>query len=85
MEFAEHVKVRQEKFGAVVFETLREKVFVTNETGAQILRSLGKSRQLTEVVDELAGIYDCHPEAIKRDVEEFILMLKDNGIIRQEE
>jgi hypothetical protein len=38
MQFEKHVKVRQEKFGSVMFETLREKIFVTNETGAEILR-----------------------------------------------
>jgi flagellar motor switch protein FliG len=83
MEFEKHVKVRQEKFGAVVFETLREKVFVTNSTGSQILRSLNNN-ELADVVDELAKIYNCNPEMIKDDVEEFITQLKDNGIMKKE-
>ena len=83
MEFEKHVKVRQEKFGAVVFETLREKVFVTNGTGSQILRSLNNN-ELVDVVDELAKIYNCNPEIIKDDVEEFITKLKDNGIMKKE-
>ncbi len=84
MEFEKHVKVRQEKFGAVVFETLREKVFVTDETGAEILRLLEEKKELKDVLDELAKNYDGNLEIIKGDVEEFILALKDSGIIKKE-
>ena len=38
MDFTKYTKVRNEKFGAVVFDTLNEKVFVTNESGDEILR-----------------------------------------------
>ncbi len=85
MEFEKHVKIRQEKFGAVVFETLREKVFVTNETGAEVLRMLEKGKELAEIVAELAKNYECDPAIIKQDVEEFISMLKDKGLIKKEE
>lgn len=85
MEFEKYVKVRQEKFGAVVFETLREKVFVTDETGAEILRLLEEKKEFKDVLDELARNYDCDPETIKGDLEEFILALKDSGIIKKEE
>lgn len=84
MGFAEHVKVRQEKFGAVVFDTLREKVFVANETGAEILRLLGEGKAPAEAIDELAKNYSGNLEIIKGDVEEFISTLKDRGIIKQE-
>lgn len=85
MEFEKHVKVRKEKFGTVVFETLREKVFVTNETGAEILRLLEEGKEPTDVIAELAKNYNCDPEIIKADVDEFISMLKDKGIIKMEE
>ena len=47
MEFKKHVKIRDEKFGSVIFETLREKVYVTNETGSNILQLIkqGKDKQ----------------------------------------
>lgn len=85
MKFEKHLKVRQEKFGAVVFETLREKVFVTNETGSEILRFLEEGKKLEDMIAELAKNYDCDPEIIKGDVKEFILRLKDSGIIKEEE
>ncbi len=84
MEFEKCVKMRQEKFGAVVFDTLREKVFITNETGAGILRLLDEKRELKDVVTELAKDYDGDQEIIGRDVEEFILGLKETGLIKKE-
>lgn len=83
MQFQKHVKIRQEKFGAVVFETLSEKVFVTNETGAQVLRLLQKGKQPQEVITELTKNYDCDPGIIKGQTEEFILRLKEKGIIKK--
>lgn len=85
MEFEKHVKVRQEKFGAVVFETLCEKVFVTNETGKEILRLLEEGKGPKDVIAELAKNYNGDPAKIKGDVDEFISMLKDKGIIKGEE
>lgn len=85
MKFEKHLKVRQEKFGAVVFETLREKVFVTNETGSEILRFLEEGKKLENMIAELAKNYDCDPEIIEGDVKEFTLRLKDSGIIKEEE
>lgn len=84
MEFNKHVKVRQEKFGAVVFETLREKVFVTNEPGAEILRLLEERKEPKDVIAELAKNYNGDPAIIKKDMDEFISMLKDKGIIQKE-
>lgn len=84
MEFEKHVKVRQEKFGAVIFETLTEKVFVTNETGAEILRLLEEGKEPTHATAELAKNYTSGPAIIKGDVDEFISILKDKGILKKE-
>lgn len=84
MEFQKDVKIRQEKFGAVVFETLSEKVFVTNETGGEILRLLQKNKEPREMIAELVKDYDCDPVVIKNQMDEFILRLKEKGIIEKE-
>jgi predicted transcriptional regulator len=83
MEFKKHVKIRQEKFGAVVFDTLCEKVFVTNETGAEIIRLLGEKKEPPDVIAELAKNYGDDPATISEDIEEFILRLRDYGIIKR--
>tara|TARA_B100000315_G_scaffold225371_1_gene231549 strand:+ start:969 stop:1220 length:252 start_codon:yes stop_codon:yes gene_type:complete len=82
MEFQKHVKVRQEKFGAVVFETLREKIFVTNESGAQILSLLQAGKEPEAVTNELSSMYDGDPAVIKKDVDEVISTLQESGIIK---
>ncbi len=85
MELEKHVQVRQEKFGAVVFETLREKVFVGNETAAEILRLHQEGKSVEQIVDKLAKNYDADPVAIKADVDEFVLSLKDHDLVKTED
>lgn len=82
MEFEKHVKLRQEKFGAVIFETLREKIFVTNETGAEVVRLLEQGKEAEDISSEFETIYDCDPLTIKNDVIDLISKLKENGIVR---
>ncbi len=81
MVFFEHVKIREEKFGAVIFETLREKVFITNKTGKDILNLLGKGCPVDKIIDILANSYNIQPSAIKEDINSFINQLKDNNIL----
>ena len=81
MVFTEHVKIREEKFGAVVFETLKEKVFVTNETGKDILNLLKEGRTTEETINSLADLYAAKPEDIKEDVLGFVGLLKEKGIL----
>ena len=82
MEFGKHVKVRQEKFGAVVFETLTEKVFVANETGGDILRLCKQGKSSEEIIAYLAENYDADPAVIKGEVEQFVAGLKDKNIAK---
>ena len=52
MKLAPFVKFREEKFGAVLFETRSEKVYTLSPTGAAVLREvarrLGVSPQITD-------------------------------------
>ncbi len=81
MKFTEHVKIREEKFGTVVFETLKEKVFVTNEQGKDILNLLKKGSSPEEVVDALSKTYSGDKTKIKEDITSFLNQLKENNII----
>ena len=79
MEFKKHVQVRKEKFGTVIFETLKEKVFVTNSTGADIVERLKEKKTPDAIITELAAQYSTDKEAIADDVNSFI-----NNLIQQE-
>lgn len=83
MNFAEHVKTRKEKFGTVIFETLTEKIFITNETGARILEFIGQGRDLSQIVEELQKIY-YEDKEIEKDAANFINCLKENNFIAEE-
>lgn len=81
MNFTEHVKIRNEKFGTVIFETLSEKIFVTNESGGKILQLIEQGKDLPHIVDELQDIY-VHDSQIEKDVDDFIGHLKENEFIK---
>jgi len=81
MIFNEHVKIREEKFGAVVFETLKEKVFVTNETGKDVLNLLKEGKTAEEIINSLADLYAVKPEDVKEDISGFVGLLKEKGIL----
>jgi len=75
------VKVREEKFGAVIFDTKKEKVYVTNETGRDILNLLKKGQTPEEIVRHLSNSYDEDPAIIRRDVFSFLEYLRNSDLI----
>lgn len=81
MNFLEHVKIREEKFGSVIFETLREKIFITNGTGREILNLLQKGHSPEEVISILSVTFDSEDGNLRNDVINFIEQLKINKII----
>lgn len=85
MGFTRHVKLRHEKKGSVLFDTLREKVFVTNETGGRVAQMLKDGTTQEEMVRALSEEFDGDPEEMARDVERFVQMLEENDLIGEEE
>ncbi len=81
MNFTEHTKIRREKFGTVVFDTLTEKIFITDEIGSEILQLVKQGMDVPEIASTLADSYDGDPEAMKKDITEFAEQLKSNKII----
>ncbi len=81
MNFTEHTKIRKEKFGTVVFDTLTEKIFITDQVGSEILQLIERGKRLPEIVGELGEIFDGDSQSIEKDVIEFTDQLKSNNII----
>ena len=81
MNFTEHTKIRKEKFGTVVFDTLTEKIFITDEIGSEILKLIEQGKDMPEIVSELSKLFDSDEQAIEKDVIEFTDELKSNSII----
>ncbi len=81
MNFTEHTKIRKEKFGTVVFDTLTEKIFITDEIGSDILQLVEQGMDVPEIVSTLADSYDGDAEVMEKDIAEFAEQLKSNKII----
>ncbi len=81
MNFTEHTKIRKEKFGTVVFDTLTEKIFITDEIGSDILQLVEQGMDIPEIVSTLTESYDGDAEAMEKDITEFAEQLKSNKII----
>jgi hypothetical protein len=83
MNFTEHTKIRREKFGTVVFDTLTEKIFITDPVGGDILQLVEQGRDLPEILDALGEDYEGDREAMEKDIAEFAEQLKSNKIISE--
>lgn len=81
MNLTEHTKIRSEKFGTVVFDTLTEKIFITDPVGSEILKLIKQGKDLAEIVSELGEIFEADSESIEKDVIEFTDQLKASNII----
>lgn len=81
MNFTEHTKIRKEKFGTVVFDTLTEKIFITDQVGGEILELIEHGKDLPAIVSVLGDSYDDDEQKMEKDVLEFTEQLKSNNII----
>lgn len=81
MNLTEHTKIRKEKFGTVVFDTLTEKIFITDQIGGDILQLIEQEKDLPEILDVLGDSYDGDKQVIEKDVLEFTDQLKSNNIV----
>ena len=81
MKFTEHTKIRKEKFGTVLFDTLTEKIFITDPVGSEILQLIEQSKDLPQIISELGETFDGDRQIIEKDVIEFTNQLKSNNII----
>ncbi len=81
MNFTEHTKIRREKFGTVVFDTLTEKIFITDLIGGDILQLIEQGKDLPEILSVLGDDYEGDNQMVEKDVVEFIEQLRSNNII----
>lgn len=81
MNFTEHTKIRKEKFGTVIFDTLTEKIFITDQIGSEILCLIEQGKDLPEIVGELSQIFDGDKQVIEQDAVEFTDQLRADNII----
>jgi hypothetical protein len=81
MHFTKYVKWRSEKFGAVIFDTLNEKVYVTNDTGNEILGLIIDGLEASAITARLEENHSGDAANIPSDVADFISELQSAGLL----
>jgi hypothetical protein len=81
VKLTKYVKFREEKFGAVLFETRSEKVFTLNPTAAAVVREIQAGGDETSVLARLSELYRDDGGAIGREAAAYIAELRKMGLV----
>jgi PqqD family protein of HPr-rel-A system len=81
MRLAKYVKFREEKFGAVLFETRSEKVFTLNPTATAVVREIEAGGDARAIAARLKARFDDRDGAIEREVAALIADLRQRGLV----
>jgi hypothetical protein len=83
MKLAKYTKFREEKFGAVLFETRSEKVFTLNPTAAAVVREIGTGGDERGIIEQLKSRFRDTDGLIEREAVAFIAELRQHGLIEE--
>jgi len=81
MKLARYVKFREEKFGAVLFESRSEKVFTLNPTASAVVREIQGGGDEAAVLLRLKEQFDGDGGAIEREAATYIAELRKMGLV----
>jgi hypothetical protein len=81
MKLAPFVKFREEKFGAVLFETRSEKVYTLTPTGAAVVREVIAGAQSATLVAKLKEKYEDSSGKMETEAAAFLGQLMEKGLI----
>lgn len=81
MKLAPFVKFREEKFGAVLFETRSEKVYTLSPTGAAVVREVIAGAESGNLVAKLKEKFEDPTGKMAIEAETFLAQLKEKGLI----
>lgn len=81
MKLAPFVKFREEKFGAVLFETRSEKVYTLSPTGAAVVREVIAGAGSADLVEKLKAKYEDPSGKMATEASSFLAQLKEKGLV----
>ena len=81
VRLAKYVKFREEKFGAVLFETRSEKVFTLNPTATAVVREIEAGGDEATITTRLKARFEDSDGVIEREVVAFIADLRQRGLV----
>jgi hypothetical protein len=83
MKLAPFVKFREEKFGAVLFETRSEKVYTLSPTGAAVVREVVAGVPASGLAARLQEKYEDPQGTMVKEAETFLAQLKEKGLVTE--
>lgn len=63
----------------LIFDPASGSIAISNPTGIQILRAICEGKSIEEICEELVREYQEQPEVIAKDVEDFLIQLRNHG------
>ena len=81
MQLAKFVKLREEKFGGVLFETRSEKVYTLTPTAAAGVQEIAAGREPADIAPRLAERFAAAEGDIARDVATLLDDLRAKGLV----
>ena len=83
MKLAPFVKFREEKFGAVLFETRSEKVYTLSPTGAAVVREVLSGADAKTLAERLKGKYEDTSGSMEKEALDFLAQLREKGLVTE--
>ena len=81
MKLAKYVKFREEKFGAVLFETRSEKVYTLNPSASAIVREIQAGGDEAAILQRLSEQFQGDGGAIAREATAYMAELRKMGLV----
>ena len=76
-----HVRAMTEAEGAVLLDLREGRYFSINPIGAEIWQQLEQGAERGAIVDHLAGQFDAPSDRLEKDVDSFVDLLDQKGLI----
>jgi len=81
MRLAKYVKLREERFGGVLFETRSEKVFTLNPTALAVVREVQSGADAPEIARRLKDRFEDPAGTLEREVGALIAGMREMGLV----
>jgi len=81
MKLAKYVKFREEKFGAVLFETRSEKVYTLNPSASAIVREIQAGGDEAAILQRLGEQFQGDGGAMAREATAYTAELRKMGLV----
>ncbi len=81
MKLREGLKLALTEEGYIIYDAQRERVIHLNLTSSYLLEMVMDGRPQEEIVESYARDFGVPPEVARRDLERFLLMMKQEGLV----